>query len=131
MAEDKKDDRPGLNLAKTLKLSEKERGLVNWLRRNPDSNAEEIASNLAMTLEQVELLLEGLVAQGFVKEEINDRDPTLSLYRLILSKRKRSRLDFRSWSGDGGGCLSFGKLSWGESKQNAMAMNPLEVAMVS
>ncbi|NJN76555.1 MAG: MarR family transcriptional regulator [Synechococcaceae cyanobacterium RL_1_2] len=96
MAGENKDDRPGLNLAKTLKLSEPERSLVNWLRRNPDSNAEEMAANLAIHFDQVEAILDSLVDQGFVRREQNDRDPTLSLYRLILSKRKRSRLDFRS-----------------------------------
>jgi ribosomal protein S8 len=82
-------------MADVLFLPEVERSLVNWLLRQQNATLAEIAAYITKNTDDTLVILEGLIAQGFVKSIENEGDLR---YQTCLVGRKKRGVSDRIWN---------------------------------
>lgn len=75
---------PTRSIADLLFLPEVERSLLNWLLRQRSATLSELVAHLSQTPEAAELLLEGLMAEGFIK--LSEKNGELSYQPRLITR---------------------------------------------
>ncbi len=77
----------GLSLAGFLNLSEKQRKLANWMRRQSICKLRQIKTEMGEEEDQIVKILEELVQLGIVEIAQDEDEPS---YKLILASRRKN-----------------------------------------